>query len=276
MRFSELKKASLVGAFFVSIFLTFQAQALCPADGPLSREKVAKVIDGDTLRLADGRSVRLIGLNAPEMGRKGAVAEPFAQAARRRLQALVSDSGGYVRLQLGRQAKDHYGRLLAHAYDEQGDNLEARLLTEGLGFFVAIAPNTDLAECQLAAEQQARRASRALWRRSPVIQAGELRGGGFALISAHVERVQTNRGSSPHSLFVRRGIRRSVGRPAGQADRGQRVGDRPQRACGFGASALDAEADSPVDAGCPALTEFDVERGRLRGRLYAESRKRST
>ena len=195
MRFPcRLKKASLVGAFFVSIFLTFQAQALCPADGLLSIEKVAKVIDGDTLRLADGRSVRLIGLNAPEMGRKGAVAEPFAQAARRRLQALVSASGGYVRLRLGRQAKDHYGRLLAHAYDEQGDNLEARLLTEGLGFFVAIAPNTDLAECQLAAEQQARRASRALWRRSPVIQAGELRGGGFALISARVERVQANRG----------------------------------------------------------------------------------
>ncbi|WP_217477402.1 thermonuclease family protein [Stutzerimonas stutzeri] len=195
MRFSvQMKKASLVGAFFVSIFLTFQAQALCPASGSLARAQVARVVDGDTLRLVDGRSVRLIGLNAPEMGRKGIGAEPFAEAAKRRLQALVSANGGYVRLRTGQQAKDHYGRLLAHVYDEQGDNFEARLLAEGLGFFVAIAPNTDLADCHFAAEQQARAANRALWRRSPVIPAGELRHGGFALIRGQVERVQVNRG----------------------------------------------------------------------------------
>ena len=78
MRFSEhLKEASLVGAFFVSIFFSLQAAALCPASEPLSRVKVATVIDGDTLRLVDGRSVRLIGLNATEMGRKGRSAEPL-------------------------------------------------------------------------------------------------------------------------------------------------------------------------------------------------------
>ena len=195
MRFSEhLKKASLVGAFFVSVLIGFPAQALCPVGGALTRVKVAKVIDGDTLRLADGRSVRLIGLNAPEIGRKGRSAEPFAEAARLRLQALVSASDWQVGLRPGSQAKDHYGRVLAHAYDDDDRNLEALLLAEGLGFFVAIAPNMQLVSCHRSVEQEARAAGRGVWRQSPVIPTHKLRGGGFAVINGRVERVESNRG----------------------------------------------------------------------------------
>ena len=57
-----LKKASLVGAFFVSVCLQSAAWAFCPLQPELQALRVAKVVDGDTLRLADGRSVRLIGL----------------------------------------------------------------------------------------------------------------------------------------------------------------------------------------------------------------------
>ncbi|MCG6539492.1 thermonuclease family protein [Pseudomonas sp. KSR10] len=195
MRFSEhLKKASLVGAFFVSVFFSLQAQALCPVSGPLPSAKVATVIDGDTLRLVDGRRVRLIGVNAPEVGRKGRSAEPFAEAAKRRLQALVNASGGRVGLRLGQEASDHYGRLLAHAFDSHGENLEAVLLAEGLGFFVAIAPNTLLAECHLAVEQQARLAGKGVWHQPPIASAERLRRGGFALVRARVDRLETNRG----------------------------------------------------------------------------------
>ncbi|WP_417781055.1 thermonuclease family protein [Stutzerimonas xanthomarina] len=194
MRFSELKKASLVGAFFVSVFFSLQAAALCSVSEPLSRVKVAAVIDGDTLRLVDGRSVRLIGLNATEMGRNGRSAEPFAEAARNRLQSLVSANDGYVAIRPGQQSKDHYGRVLAHAFDEHGENLEALMLAEGLGFFVAIAPNLSLAECQRAAERQARSVGRGVWRRPPIIAAERVRRGGFAIVRARVERVDTNRG----------------------------------------------------------------------------------
>lgn len=195
MRFSEhLKKASLVGAFFVSVLVSFPAQALCPASGALTPAKVAKVIDGDTLRLADGRSVRLIGLNAPEMGRKGRRAEPFADAARLKLQAFVSASDWQVGLRSGPQAKDRYGRTLAHVYDNNDDNLEALLLAEGLGFFVAIAPNTQLVNCHRSVEEEARAAGRGLWRQSPVIPAKKLGSGGFAVITGKVRRVDSNRG----------------------------------------------------------------------------------
>ncbi|NKQ13150.1 thermonuclease family protein [Pseudomonas sp. SST3] len=195
MRFSEhLKKASLVGAFFVSVLCSLPAQALCPASGPLSRVAVDTVIDGDTLRLVDGRNVRLLGLNAPEMGRKGRTAEPFAEAARRRLQGLVKAGGGNIDLRLGQEPKDHHGRVLAHAFDIRGGNLEAVLLAEGLGFFVAIAPNTAMAGCHQLIERGARAAGKGVWRQSPVTSAGGLRRSGFALVRARVDRLETNRG----------------------------------------------------------------------------------
>ena len=87
--------------------------AFCPSPGPLPLVSVAKVVDGDTLRLVDGRSVRLIGINTPELGRDGRKAEPFAVAAQRRLRALVEASNGRVGLVPGRESKDRYGRTLA-------------------------------------------------------------------------------------------------------------------------------------------------------------------
>ncbi len=189
-----LKKASLVGAFFVFGFYAGTALAFCPAPGNLPSTKVQRVVDGDTLRLVDGRNVRLIGLNTPELGRKGRSTEPFAEAARKRLQALVAASDGRVGLQLGRQAKDHYGRTLAHVYDSSGRNLEAQLLAEGLGYLVAIAPNLALVECQQAAERSARQARAGLWQRSPVQLPGQLSSGGFALVRGQVERIERNGG----------------------------------------------------------------------------------
>ena len=195
MRLSEqLRKASLVGAFFVSAFLAVAVPASCLPPGPLQSQKVAQVIDGDTLRLHDGRSVRLIGLNTPELGRKGRRAEPYAQAAKDRLSALIAASDGEVRLHAGEQPRDSYGRWLAHAFDSAGNNLEARLLAEGLGYFVAVPPNVTLADCQLAAERKARAARLGLWRKSPVQPAGSIRQGGFALIEGVVERVERNGG----------------------------------------------------------------------------------
>lgn len=189
-----LKKASLVGAFFVSVLYLAPAQAFCPAPGTLPSVKVQRVVDGDTLRLADGRSVRLIGLNSPELRRQGRSAEPFAEAARRRLSELVAASDGRVGLRLGRQAQDHYGRTLAHAYDAEGRNLEAQLLAEGLGFLVAITPNVALVDCQRAAERSARQTRAGLWRQPPVQAPERLSAGGFALIQGRVERVERNRG----------------------------------------------------------------------------------
>ncbi|QHF42617.1 nuclease [Pseudomonas sp. S35] len=191
-----LKKASLAGAFFVpGIWLSAaQAQVFCPAPASVVQVEVQRVVDGDTVRLKDGRSVRMIGLNAPETGKKGRTDEPFAVAARQRLQALVGASHGRVGLVPGREGKDHYGRTLAHLYGANGENLEAQLLADGLGFQVGVAPNVDLVACQQAAENSARAARLGLWRQSPVLPVAQLKQSGFALVSGRVSKIERNRG----------------------------------------------------------------------------------
>ena len=190
------KKAPLVGAFFVGAIWHFPvaAAAFCPL--PVNPQTVAvrQVVDGDTLRLSDGRSVRMIGINAPEIGRKGRTSEPFAEAARRRLQALVKASDGMLGLVPGVEGKDKYGRTLAHLYGRDGGNLEAQLLSEGLGYRVAVAPNVRLVGCQQRAEQAARSTNAGLWRQSPVLQADALQRSGFAVVSGTVRGIERNRG----------------------------------------------------------------------------------
>ena len=189
-----LKKAPLVGAFFVGALWQVPALAFCPLPDRPQIVAVRQVVDGDTLRLTDGRSVRMIGINAPEIGRKGRTSEPFAEAAKRRLQALVKASDGRVGLVLRVEPKDKYGRTLAHVYARTGDNLEARLLGEGLGYRVAVAPNVRLVACQQVAEQSARKAGAGLWRSSPVLRASQVRESGFAVIGGTIRNIARNRG----------------------------------------------------------------------------------
>ncbi|MEN0105791.1 MAG: thermonuclease family protein, partial [Pseudomonas sp.] len=138
--------------------------------------------------------VRLIGINAPETAHKGRSAQPYAKQAKRRLQALVAQNAGQVALQVGRQAKDHYGRTLAHVYAASGQNLEAQLLAEGLGFQVAIAPNVALLACQQAAEHSARQARLGVWTQAPTLAAAQINDSGFALVQGRVISVEQNRG----------------------------------------------------------------------------------
>ncbi|SEI80772.1 Endonuclease YncB, thermonuclease family [Pseudomonas linyingensis] len=192
------KKASLWGAFFVcAVVVLTPLRALadaCRAPGPLRETQVARVVDGDTLRLADGRSVRLIGVNAPEKARAGQSAEPFAEVATHHLEQLVAASGGQVGLVAGEQARDHYGRSLAHAFGRDGHSWEAQQLAAGLGFAVAIAPNTALVDCLWTAEHQARLARKGVWRRNPVLEVGQLRRAGFAVLRGRVAALERNRG----------------------------------------------------------------------------------
>lgn len=189
-----IEKASLVGAFLLPAFLPLPAWADCPAPPATPLAKVVNVVDGDTLRLVDGRSVRLIGLNTPELAGKGRTDEPGAVAARRRLQALVEQAGGAVAVVPGRQPRDHYGRTLANVYTPDGRNLEARLLEEGLGYQVVVLPNDALSECHARAEQRAREAGIGVWRAFSPRPAASVDRSGFAVVAGRVLSVQRNRG----------------------------------------------------------------------------------
>lgn len=190
----KIKKASLAGAFFVVATCSSWVSAACLAPGATTRVEVERVVDGDTLRLRDGRRLRLIGINAPELRPRGGTAEPFAEKARQRLDQWVAAEGGRIAFYPARPQRDGYGRLLVHLFDGQGRNLEARLLEEGLGYFVAFTPASPLAACQRAAELSARERRQGLWARQQVGAAGVLDRSGFALLKGRITQVQRNAG----------------------------------------------------------------------------------
>lgn len=189
---SDSKKALRWGAFFVAWLLAAPALAE-KCDRPGAGEPVISrhVIDGDTLELSDGRRVRLIGINTPELGRNGQPSEPYAQRARAALERQVAQPG--LRLLVGEQPRDHYGRTLGHLFDAQGVNVEAQLLREGMGFAIGVPPNLSLFDCHLQQEAVARGAGVGVWRQNPVVAAGKMRGGGFHLVRGKVRSIERTR-----------------------------------------------------------------------------------
>jgi len=141
--------------------LTLTAAADCSSPRYDERVAVKRVIDGDTLQLTDGRRLRLIGINTPELGNRGQPSEPLAEQARQKLQTLV---GIRIKLRWGKEKQDHYGRLLVHAFTPAGDNISARLLAAGMGAAIQIPPNLWAYRCYLKAEKAARTQHLGIWR----------------------------------------------------------------------------------------------------------------
>jgi len=91
---------------------------------------VGRIIDGDTLVLAGGTRVRLLGIDAPEVG------EPWAAKATRSLRKMAL--GKMVTLKECNE-KDPYGRTLA-VLQQGGVNINTSLLREGLAVPLLIPP----------------------------------------------------------------------------------------------------------------------------------------
>ena len=137
--------------------------AACKASNSTERTQVVHVYDGDTVKLKDGRRVRFIGINTPEVSHKGKQQQPLAQAARSALQQLLDTNNSTLLLQYGQQDHDHYGRLLAHVFLEDGENVAVQLLQQGLATTLVVPPNTWGARCYQDVENEARAESRGLW-----------------------------------------------------------------------------------------------------------------
>ncbi len=127
------------------------------------RALVAQVIDGDTVRLQDGRLVRFIGLNTPELGRDGRSFQPYAREATQALRDLLNPHQRQVLLRYGHQRHDRYGRTLAHPYLPDRDNITAELIRQGLATALLVPPNTHHLDCYQRAERQARELRRGIW-----------------------------------------------------------------------------------------------------------------
>lgn len=193
------KRASRWGALFAFMLVVPLPVAACPLDHADETVTVAHVYDGDTVRLQDGRKVRFVGINAPEIDHEGGNSQPYARAAKRRVEALIG--GGTLQLRYASERKDRYDRLLAHPYLADGRSISQLLLEEGLAVAIAVSPNLWQNDCYFSHERRARVAARGIWSGDSLLkQSQRLHDGdqGFALLRGRVAKVV----ESQHSLWL--------------------------------------------------------------------------
>lgn len=182
----------------------------CPADHRDERAVSAEVFDGDTLALMDGRRVRLLGINAPEMGRDGKPSEPYAEQARALLAGLAGP-GKRLHLRLDTERFDRYERLLAHVFTDDGSNLQALLLGAGYATTLVVPPNEWSLDCYAAVEARARIQRAGIWslERYRPIPAENLADSarGFRLVTGRVRRVGESRANLWLDLSRRMAVR---------------------------------------------------------------------
>lgn len=144
-------------------FLIFLAA--CSQNYDYSHIKVIRVIDGDTIKLENGESLRYIGLDTPETRiKKGKqfiyAPQPFAIEATKLNKKLVENK--YVRVEFDVEKTDVYGRLLGYCF--VGNTfINAKLIEEGFAVTFTIPPNVKYVDTFIALQRAARKAKKGMW-----------------------------------------------------------------------------------------------------------------
>ncbi len=149
----------------------------------VAAERVARVIDGDTVLLEDGRKVRYAGINAPELG------DPGSRESMQANNLLVG--GKEVRLEFGPRRTEKYERLLAYVY--VGRMLvQAELIKQGWAIVTRTQPLARYRQILQKYQEEAKAAGLGIWTK------GEHRG---KLVVVEVHPRESAR-TSPNDEYV--------------------------------------------------------------------------
>lgn len=200
---SNVKQKASKWAPFVFIALLICTQTVsannCSTNKYHETVNVAHVYDGDTIKLVDGRKLRIIGINTPERGRDGKKDQPYYQAAKHQLQQIIKKNNAQLKIIVGKDKQDRYKRLLAHVFTLHGENITASMLKKGMGFSITIPPNIKFNTCYQNAEHEAKKQNRGIWQHtfSHPIEATSLSEStrGFHQVKGSVQRIGESRSS---------------------------------------------------------------------------------
>ncbi|MBW2321013.1 MAG: thermonuclease family protein, partial [Deltaproteobacteria bacterium] len=133
--------------FFLSFFLSGR---------PLFAHEwfhVKWVNDGDTIVLADGRHVRYIGINSPEIDHENNKAELFGYEAKKYNKTLVLSK--MVRLEFDKETHDRYGRTLAYVFLGNGVFVNNAMIEQGYAYCLSRRPNIKYDQVLLRSQRDA-------------------------------------------------------------------------------------------------------------------------
>ena len=121
---------------------------------------VERVIDGDTIELSNGESVRYLDVDTPETVHPDKLVECYGQEATDRNKELVE--GRTVYLDVPEEAEDIYGRTLAYVYTDDYF-VNGELVWAGYAYARSYGERGRLYQSLVQLERAAREASRGLW-----------------------------------------------------------------------------------------------------------------
>jgi len=139
----------------ISVFFLIDYIKPTPSSFGSTTVFISEVIDGDTVKLSTGEYVRLLGINAPERG------QPYHEKSTNRLRQLVK--GKAVILEKDVDDRDQYGRLLRYIF-LNGENINVKLVKEGLATVYIIPPNIKYETELREAENEAKNLKINLWK----------------------------------------------------------------------------------------------------------------
>ena len=125
--------------------------------------KVKNVFDGDTVELASGEVIRLLGIDAPESNRRNRniPSQPFFLESRDALAALVGRKK--VLLKPGIAPVGRYGRTLAYLHLQDGTDVQLEMLRGGHAMMTAYPPDLAHLGVYSQVEAEARRNRTGMW-----------------------------------------------------------------------------------------------------------------
>ncbi len=128
---------------------------------------VSRIIDGDTVEVAGGRSVRLIGIDTPETVDPRTPQQCFGAEATAHTKELLP-VGTAIRLAYDVERLDRFGRTLAYVYRlTDGLFVNVAIARDGFARQLTVPPNIAHAEEFTRAVSEARASSRGLWTACP-------------------------------------------------------------------------------------------------------------
>ena len=112
----------------------------------IEKQKVLRVIDGDTLELADGSRVRFLNMDTPETVKKDTAVMCYGKEASNYTKSRLSDK--VVNLTIDKEGVDQYGRQLRFVFLDGVDttkienSFNAEMVKKGFARARMYSPNT--------------------------------------------------------------------------------------------------------------------------------------
>lgn len=163
-----------IGVYFLRFPSFFSSPTLSPSlapTQPVSSQSaelaiVKRVIDGDTVELTDGRRVRYIGVDTPELATPTKGIECFANEAKKKNKELVE--GKTITMKKDVSETDRYNRLLRYIWvpsagSGQGVLVNEYMAREGYARQATFPPDVAYVELFRLSVKEAKNNNKGLW-----------------------------------------------------------------------------------------------------------------